>query len=124
MNQYELAKFFREELHLNANVDVTKYIVIASYQKVIVDIVLKNKEHEIAIEHKELGDISEIEKGIGQALINLLIFQESWLSVPEKALELVIPILKRVNVESFRILDWENMQLHELKNGKVVATGL
>lgn len=124
MNQYELAKFFREELHLNANVDVTKYIVIASYQKVIIDIVLKNKEHEIAIEHKELGDISEIEKGIGQALINLLIFQESWLSVPEKALELVIPILKRVNVESFRILDWENMQLHELKNGKVVATGL
>lgn len=124
MNQYELAKFFREELHLNANVDVTKYIVIASYQKVIVDIVLKNKEHEIAIEHKELGDISEIEKGIGQALINLLIFQESWLSVPEKTVELVIPILKKLNIESFRILDWENMQLHELKNGKVVATGL
>lgn len=126
MNQYELAKFFREELpHKKTDVDVTRYFVnITNYQNVRADIVLKNKEHEIAIEHKELGDIGEIEKGIGQALISLLIFQESWLSVPEKALELVIPILKMINMGSFRILDWENMRLYELKDGKVAATQL
>jgi hypothetical protein len=125
MNEYELANFFREELHMNADVDVTRYLAdIANYQNVRVDIVLKNEEQEIAIEHKESGSIGEIERGIGQALINLLIFQESWLSVPEKALDLVIPVLKKVNIESFRILDWENMQLYELKNGKVVAAGL
>ena len=124
VNQYELAKFFREELHINTDVDVTRYLTdLANYQNVRADIVLKNKK-QIAIEHKESGSIAEIEKGIGQALLNLLIFQESWLSVPEKALELVIPILKMVNIESFRILDWENMQLHELKNSEVVATGL
>jgi hypothetical protein len=125
MNEYELAKFFREELHMNVDVTATRYLAdIANYQNVRVDIVLKNKEQEIAIEHKESGGISEIERGIGQALINLLIFQESWLSVPEKALDLVIPVLKKMNIESFRILDWENMQLYELKNGKVVAAGL
>ena len=125
MNQYELAKFFREELKMNPDVDVTRYLVnISNYPYVRVDIVLKNEEHEIAIEHKESWSISKIEKGIGQALINLLIFQESWLSVPERALELVIPVLKKVNIESFRILDWENMQLYELKNGEAVATGL
>jgi len=109
---------------MNTDVDVTRYIAVANYQKVIVDIVLKNEKDEISIEHKELRDISEIEKGIGQALINLLVFRESWLSVPERALELMIPILKRLNIESFRVLDWENMQLHELKNGKVVAKRL
>ena len=125
MNQYELAKFFREELHMNTDVDVTRYLAdIANYQNVRVDVVLKNEEQEIAIEHKESGGIGEIERGIGQALINLLIFQESWLSVPEKALDLVIPVLKRMNIKAFRILDWENMQLDELKNGAVVSTGL
>ena len=125
MNQYELAKFFREELHMNADVDVTRYLAdIPNYQNVRVDIVLKNEEQEIAIEHKESWSIGEIEKGIGQALISLLIFPESWLSVPEKALELVIPVLKKMNIKSFRILDWENMQLYELKNGEAVATGL
>ena len=125
MNQYELAKFFREELHMNADVDVTRYLAdIPNYQNVRVDIVLKNEEQEIAIEHKESWGIGEIERGIGQALISLLIFQESWLSIPEKALELVIPVLKKINLESFRILDWENMQLYELKNGEVMATGL
>lgn len=125
MNEYELAKFFREELHMNTDVDVTRYLAdIVNYQNVRVDIVLKNEEQEIAIEHKELWGIGEIERGIGQAFINLLIFQESWLSVPEKALDLVIPVLKKTNIESFRILDWENMRLYELKNGKVVATGL
>jgi len=125
MNQYELAKFFREELHMNADVDVTRYLAdIPNYQNVRVDIVLKNEEQEIAIEHKESWGIAEIERGIGQALISLLIFQESWLSIPEKALELVIPVLKKINLESFRILDWENMQLYELKNGEVMATGL
>ena len=124
MNQYELAKFFREELHMKADINVTRYLVnVPNYQKVIVDIVLRN-ETDIAIEHKELPDIGEIEKGIGQALINLLIFQESWLSIPEKALDLVKPVLKKVNIESFRILDWENMQLHELKNGEVVTAEL
>jgi hypothetical protein len=121
MNQYQLAEFFRDELHMKADINVTKYLVnIPNYQKVIVDIVLKN-ETEIAIEHKELPDIGQIEKGIGQALINLLIFPESWLSVPEKALELAIPILKKVNNRNFRIFDWDNIQLHELRNGEVVA---
>jgi len=125
MNEYELAKFFREELHMNATVDVTRYLTdIVNYQNVRVDIVLKNEEQEIAIEHKESWGIGEIERGIGQAFINLLIFRESWLSVPEKALDLVIPVLKKMNIESFRILDWENVQLYELKDGKVVATGL
>jgi hypothetical protein len=124
MNEYELAEFFREELHMKTDVVVTKYILFADNQKVIVDIVLKNEEHEIVIEHKGSGDIVEIERGIGQALINLLIYKESWLSVPEHALKLAIPILERINVEAFRILDWENMQLYELKNGKAVATGL
>jgi len=125
MNEYELANFFREELHMNADADVTRYLAdIANYQNVRVDIVLKNEKQEIAIEHKESWGIGEIERGIGQALINLLIFQESWLSVPEKALDLVIPVLKKMNIESFRILDWENMQLYELKNGEVVAVGL
>ena len=131
MNEYELAKFFREELHINTDVDVTKHLTvtrypsnITNYQSVRVDIVLKNKEHEIAIEHKETWGIVEIERGIGQALINLLIYQESWLSIPERALELVNPILKMINIESFRILDWENMRLYELKNGEVVAKGL
>jgi hypothetical protein len=125
MNEYELAKFFREELRMNANVDVTRYLAdIANYQNVRVDIVLKNEEQEIAIEHKETGSIGEIERGIGQALINILIFQESWLSVPEKALDLVIPVLKKMNVKSFRILDWENMQLYELKNDEIVTVGL
>ena len=125
MNQYEIAKFFREELHMDMEVDVTRYLVnIANYQNVRVDIVLKNGEHEIAIAHKESWGIRKIERGIGQALIYLLIFQESWLSVPENALGLLIPILKKMNIESFRILDWENMRLYELKNGKVVAGGL
>ena len=125
MNEYELANFFREELHMNADADVTRYLAdIANYQNVRVDIVLKNEKQEIAIEHKESWGIGEIERGIGQALINLLIFQESWLSAPEKALDLVIPVLKKMNIESFRILDWENMQLYELKNGEVVAVGL
>jgi hypothetical protein len=125
MKEYELAKFFRKELHMNTDVNAMRYLVnIANYQNVKVDIVLKNEKQEIAIEHKESWGIGEIERGIGQALINLLIFQESWLSVPEKALDLVIPLLKKMNLESFRILDWENMQLYELKNGEVVATGL
>lgn len=124
MNQYELAEYFREELNMKTDVNVTKYLLIANNQKVIVDIVLKNEEHEIAIEHKELGDVGEIEKGIGQALISLLIFKESWLSVPERTLELVKTILEKINIEPFRILDWENMQLYELQNGKVVAIRL
>ncbi len=125
MNQHELAKFFREELHMNADADVTRYLInISNYQNVRVDIVLKNEEQEIAIEHKESWGIGEIERGVGQALISLLIFEESWLSVPEKALELLIPVLKKMNIKSFRILDWENMQLYELKNGEAVPTGL
>jgi len=127
MNEYDLAKFFREELHMKADAVVTRYLTnIENYPNVRVDIVLRNEEHEIAIEHKESWGINEIERGIGQALINLHIFQESWLSVPEKALELVIPILKMMNIESnkFKILDWENMRLYELKNGKVAFTGL
>lgn len=126
MNQYELASFFREELpHTKVKVDEVRHLVdVANYRSVRIDIVLKNKEHEIAIEHKESDDITGIERGIGQALINLLIFQESWLAVPERALDLLIPILKRVNIESFRILDWENMELHSLKNGKAVSSRL
>ena len=124
MNEYELAKFFREELHIKTDVIVTRYLAnIASYQNIRVDIVLKN-EQEIAIEHKESWGIVEIERGIGQTLINLLIFNESWLSVPEKALDLVIPILKKLNIKKFKILDWENLKLYELKNGEVVARGL
>ena len=124
MNEYELAKFFREELHIKTDVIVTRYLTnIASYQNIRVDIVLKN-EQEIAIEHKESWGIVEIERGIGQTLINLLIFNESWLSVPEKALDLVIPILKKLNIKKFKILDWENLKLYELKNGEVVARGL
>jgi hypothetical protein len=125
MNEYELANFFREELHMKTNVEVTRYLInVANYQNIRVDIVLKNEEQEIAIEHKGSWDIEEIERGIGQALINLLIFKESWLSVPEKALDLVIPVLKKMNMESFRILDWENLELYELKNGEMVARGL
>jgi len=125
MNEYELAKFFREELHIKTDVDVTRYLTnVANYQNIRVDIVLKNEEQEIAIEHKESWGIGEIERGIGQALINLLIFKESWLSVPEKALDLVIPVLKKLNIASFRTLDWENLELYELKNGEVVARGL
>jgi len=125
MNEYELAKFFREELHIKTDVDVTRYLTnVANYQNIRVDIVLKSEEQGIAIEHKESWGITEIERGIGQALINLLIFEESWLSVPEKALDLVIPVLKKLNIGSFKILDWENLKLYELKNGEVVARGL
>jgi len=54
MNQYELAKFFREKSDTDTDVNVTRYLDnIANYQNVRVDVVLKNKEHEIAIEHKD-----------------------------------------------------------------------
>lgn len=99
-------------MHIKTDVDVTRYLTnVANYQNIRVDIVLKNEEQEIAIEHKESWGIGEIERGIGQALISLLVFKESWLSVPEKALNLVIPVLKKLNIESFRIIDWEKLEL-------------
>jgi len=121
-DEYFLASYFREVLGLKAKVNQNVYLKGVDsdfYSYVKVDVILG--DNEIAIEHKEWRDLTDIQRGIGQSLMNLLSFKESWLSVPNKALELLKPLLEKLKIKSFKVLDWENMELYEFKDGKIIS---
>jgi hypothetical protein len=75
----------------------------------------------VAIEVKSDFAMRSVLEGVGQAILNLLFYSESWLAIPYRAVEIAKPILEMLKLESLRVLDWENMELYEIKEGKVVS---
>lgn len=119
MVEDNLASFFKEELKgTNVKKRVTKYLDVEGYDRFLIDIVLDDK---IAIEFKSGFDQQEIQRGIGQALLNLLLYDESWLAVPNRAVQLLKPLLEKIKCESLKVLDHDNLELYEFANGKVTS---
>lgn len=75
----------------------------------------------IAVEVKSGFDMKSILEGIGQAILNLQFYDESWLAVPFRAIEIVKPVLETLKLEPLKVLDWENKELYEIKDGKVTS---
>lgn len=119
MVEDDLEKFLKEELKgTKVKKRVTRYLDIEGYDRFQIDIVLDDK---IAIEFKSSFDQREIQRGIGQALLNLLFYDESWLAVPSRAVQLLRPLLEKVRLETLKVLDYENLELYEFINGKVTS---
>lgn len=92
------------------------------HDKQEIDVVL---DETIAIEVKSDFAMRRILEGIGQAILNLQLgYIESWLAIPHRAVEIAKPILKFLKIESLKVLDWENMELYEMKGGNVVSQKL
>ena len=91
------------------------------HDKQEIDLVLDER---IAVEVKSDFTMKSILQGIGQAILNLRFYGESWLAVPFRAVEITSPILETVKIESLKVLDWENMELYEVKEEKVISRKL
>jgi len=91
------------------------------HDKQEIDMVLGEKGETIAIEVKSDFAMRRILEGIGQAILNLrLDYNESWLAIPYEGIEIAKPLLEILKLESLKVLDWENMELYEMKEGNVV----
>lgn len=116
-----LTDFFQKK-KFSVDIHVIRFFSKFSFQwydKIEIDLVLDNK---IAIEIKRSHFTDPVQTGIGQAIIYLLFFEESWLAVPNIAIEILKPILSILKLNSFKVLDWENMELYETtKDGKVTS---
>jgi len=88
------------------------------HDKQEIDLVL---DETIALEVKSGFSMRSILEGIGQAILNLRFYDESWLAVPFRAVEIAKPILETLKLESLKVLDWENMELYETTDGKVIS---
>jgi len=91
---------------------------IQHYDKIQVDVVLDDK---IAVEFKQDFNTDSIQTGIGQTILYLYFYEESWLAVPNIAMEILKPIMEKIGLEAFKVLDWENMELYEMRDGQVVS---
>ena len=92
------------------------------HDKQEIDIVLGEKGETIAIEVKSDFAMRRILEGIGQAILNLRLgYNESWLAIPYEGIEIAKPILEILKLESLKVLDWENMELYEMKEENVVS---
>lgn len=99
-------------------------IIIDGYHYVEIDLVIKRDGIEIPIEVKASFDTDSIHKGIGQALSYLIFYEESWLAVPPRAIDLLKQILQQVRLDRFKVFDWQNKILYEYHNGKIVVNEL
>ena len=75
-----------------------------------IDMVLNNR---IAIEVKTSLEMTPLVEGIGKAVLYLQFFEESWLSVPSNAMEVIQPALNILGSLPFRVLDFQTIELHE-----------
>ena len=94
------------------------------HDRIEIDLKIKRANIEIPIEVKSRSDINSIQRGIGQALLYLIFYDESWLAVPFHAVEVLEEFLRKTRLQKFKVLDWENKVLYEYSDGKVVGNRL
>ena len=118
----ELAAFFRAKgIRCSVRVEKRFSPSFPHYDKIQVDVVLDDK---IAVEFKPKFNTDSIQTGIGQAILYRCFYEESWLAVPNIAMEILKPLMEKIGLEAFKVLDWENMELYEIKDGQVVSNKL
>ena len=106
------------------NYYIQKGILAGMYEYVEVDLVIRKNGVKIPIEVKSWWDTDSVHKGIGQALSNLIFYDESWLAVPYVATKLLTQILKKIKLQEFKVFDWQNKVLYEYRDGEVVGNKL
>ena len=94
------------------------------HDRMEIDLKIRKANIEIPIEVKSRFDANSIQRGIGQALLYLIFYDETWLAVPFRAIELLEEILRKTQLQKFKVLDWENKELYEYRDGKVIANKL
>ena len=124
----ELEKYFKSmgftTERSKYNYYIQKGILAGMYEYVEVDLVIRKNGVEIPIEVKCWWDTDSIHKGIGQALSNLIFYDESWLAVPYIATKLLTQILKTIKLPEFKVFDWQNKVLYEHRDGEVIGNKL
>jgi hypothetical protein len=124
----ELEKYFRS-IGLKTERNKHNYYYDKGFKPLIhsyveVDLVIQKDNIKIPIEVKTQVNTDSIYKGIGQALSNLIFYDESWLAIPDNAIELLTHILKKIKFSNLKIFDWENKVLYGYENGEVIGNKL